>query len=760
MNEGEAGSPTGKAPETAVRTDAARILDACRDISGRRLAEIHQQIFHAVDDNLFDLSDRCSTDEDRNLILDGVRLIRLQKEAIDARFREGFQRHCAAACQPARRESPEVAEADLCEDDLSLVNESQLEEELAIDNLIAKIHDYFHDELFGLEQRFAQLLPSAAVNNESIPFGPEALCHAFQEAYQPLELDIRIKLYVYKILDRVLMEQLGQLYHALNQQLIDCGILPRLRIRVKKSAAGRRPPQPAGEGEGAAAPPGAVPIQAQMFQALQYLLNTQFNPEATGETEAYCPPVTPLLVDTLSDLQVGLSQLPQMATEGTVNLKEQVHRHLGDRSGGGGEAHINQIDDETIDVISMIFDYILDDKALPSFIKALIARLQIPILKVAIIDREFFSRKSHPARQLLNELAYAGVGWVEESDAAKDRLYGKMESIVMRVLHEFDSDIGIFDSLLEEFRAFVEEEKRNFATAQEQIRREAEHREQVQREIGALVAERVLISGVPEDVRDFLLTTWRQVLVRITLEEGEDSPLRQRALQAMDDLVWSLSAEAGGEGRRKLMLILPLMLDALREGMQLLACEESEIEAVMDMLGRHHLQRLHPEHHDLPPTSTPAAGDDIDRMISEMNADIEALPDLDDEEIELLDEEDRRPGTEGSFDRLLEEMGVAQETDSGPRLEDEYTELVRKMELGAWVELERDGSRSRVKLAWKGDEFTSYSFMNRQYKVVAELPLYTLAEEFRQGRATVIDDVALFDRALDGVISGIMKFTR
>ena len=228
----------------------------------------------------------------------------------------------------------------------------------------------------------------------------------------------------------------------------------------------------------------------------------------------------------------------------------------------------------------------------------------------------------------------------------------------------------------------------------------------------------------------------------------------------MDDLVWSLSAEAGGEGRRKLMLILPLMLDALREGMQLLACEESEIEAVMDMLGRHHLQRLHPEHHDLPPTSTPAAGDDIDRMISEMNADIEALPDLDDEEIELLDEEDRRPGTEGSFDRLLEEMGVAQETDSGPRLEDEYTELVRKMELGAWVELERDGSRSRVKLAWKGDEFTSYSFMNRQYKVVAELPLYTLAEEFRQGRATVIDDVALFDRALDGVISGIMKFTR
>ena len=72
----------------------------------------------------------------------------------------------------------------------------------------------------------------------------------------------------------------------------------------------------------------------------------------------------------------------------------------------------------------------------------------------------------------------------------------------------------------------------------------------------------------------------------------------------------------------------------------------------------------------------------------------------------------------------------------------------------------RNAGKMRVKLAWVGDAYTNYSFVNRQYKVVAERPMYVLAEEFRNNTARVVEDVALFDRAMDGVISGIMKFAK
>ncbi|MFQ5488552.1 MAG: DUF1631 family protein, partial [Gammaproteobacteria bacterium] len=230
----------------------------------------------------------------------------------------------------------------------------------------------------------------------------------------------------------------------------------------------------------------------------------------------------------------------------------------------------------------------------------------------------------------------------------------------------------------------------------------------------------------------------------------------------------SLSSHAGSEERRKLILILPLMLEALREGLRAVGSQEQEIETVMEMLGQHHLRIIKTDHHDLSSAVQAEQGnatardeDDIDQLIRRMNADVEELPELGNEDFDITAElMEAAEAGQGSFEKIMAEMGFQQEIDSGPRIEDQYTALVRDLALGTWVELEENGNRSRVKLAWKGDEFTNYSFMNRQYKVVAERPLYVLAEEFRQGRASLIEDVALFDRALDGVISGIMKFTR
>ncbi|MFQ5487515.1 MAG: DUF1631 family protein, partial [Gammaproteobacteria bacterium] len=530
------------------------LLNACQAIGSEHITKIQQHLLEA----LAELSGEDVDDGQGDLFLGSLRDICLEKDVISEKFQAAFARRFQESSQPNTRIAGGEEEEDKEDkedkednslDELTLVNEQQLEESLAIGNLIAKVHDHFHDALFALEQRIAYLLPRAAVNSETIPLGPDNLCYAFQDAYRHLELDIGTKLYLYKVFDRILMEMSGPFYEAVNHLLISRGILPTLKIRVKKqhgdkghSAAALTETVPESEGGGAGEAPPAMPIQSQMFQALQYLLNAQFNASAAvahevdGSVPVAAPSATPLLVDALSDLQHNLSALP---AGGGATLKEQVTQRFDNHGEGEGAAHINQIDDETIDVISMIFDYILDDRSLPDFIKALIARLQIPVLKVAIIDREFFSRKSHPARQLLNDLAYAGVGWLDESEAAKDRLYEKMEAIVLRILHEFDSDIVLFDELLAEFRAFVDEEKKNFIAAQEEVRQRNLQRDQCKKQIATLLAERLQGKMIPADVREFLMTSWRQVITEIGLQEGMDSPEGQKALQVMDDLIWS-----------------------------------------------------------------------------------------------------------------------------------------------------------------------------------------------------------------------------
>jgi hypothetical protein len=530
---------------------------------------------------------------------------------------------------------------------------------------------------------------------------------------------------------------------------------------------------------------GPMPIRQQMFQAMQHLLRAHFSEDgvAGAVIDDGSPvdslPVTPMLIDTLSALQHDDGMIVHVGELIRGDLRQQVTGRF-----AGDPGSLNRIDDETIDVISMIFDYILDDRSLPDFMKALIGRLQIPVLKVAIIDREFFSRKSHPARQLLNELSHAGLGWREECEAAKDRLYQKMESIVRRVLDEFESDVAIFAELLAEFRAFLEEESRSYSEAQARLLETAqqlERQERIMVQLAAEFARRLFDHDLPADIREFLLTPWRSHVTALVLERGRDCEDAKAAFAFVDDLLWSLQPKADAQDRKRLVQMLPALLETLREGMRRIDHPEDEVERIILSLQDLHFQcmkgsRRHAEaaqpapadgrKHEVPaPASMPPSAasepgaDEVERMFSEVSQEIDELSSIDWDRLSNFDDiVKQRPEAQHAFERMIAEMGLEPDRDDGPRIDDEYTDLVRGLELGAWVELTgEDGEMLRGKLAWKGDDYSSFSFVNRQCRVIAERPLYVLADDFRLGKASVIEDIALFDRALDGVISGIMK---
>src|SRR3569832_1166484 len=116
---------------------------------------------------------------------------------------------------------------------------------------------------------------------------------------------------------------------------------------------------------------------------------------------------------------------------------------------------IAPVHDNTIDVIGMIIEFILDAPSIPENVKRLLNQLQIPILTDAIVDKEFFTHKQHPARRLLNTLGHASIGWNDKDEATQQRRYEKMEYVVERVLKEYQTATGIFAELLDEFTVFL-----------------------------------------------------------------------------------------------------------------------------------------------------------------------------------------------------------------------------------------------------------------------------------------------------------------
>ena len=113
-------------------------------------------------------------------------------------------------------------------------------------------------------------------------------------------------------------------------------------------------------------------------------------------------------------------------------------------------------DTNVIELVGMLFEYMLKEENLPNVVKALLSRLHTPLLKVAVVDRNFFTHAQHSARGLLNNMTAAGIRWVED-DQIERGIFPKMKEIVDRVLLDFKEDVGIFDTLLKDFDKAVKD---------------------------------------------------------------------------------------------------------------------------------------------------------------------------------------------------------------------------------------------------------------------------------------------------------------
>ena len=756
-----------KARKGLSSQEAVSLLRECREVTIRRLTAALVCMMGKVDDALFELAEKAENNSVQSLYFDAMREVRLKRASMEIGFKaqlmEGFNREIRKESENA--DTTHVASPRM--NDMGLVEHDALEETLAVANMVSKVDVSSKEELGPLNRRIGYLLNDPELTRAKNPIGPEVICNAFREACGDVESGIKVKLIIMKLFDRyVVNEEMLSLYREVNRLLIDRGVLPELRHEVKRTGSARPGPHAgvAGGAGGVHAQEGGATIDEDVFATLQQLMYRGMPGGMHGGM-----PAGLLLggqagvgmsarnggaagfVQTLTQLQQGNSELVaggignlsnMDVMSGSVNVIRNIQS-------SGMVGNVGTADSMIIDVVAMLFDYILDDANVPPAMKALIGRLQIPMLKVGMLDKSFFSRKAHPARKLLNKLAEAAVGWNGEHDQA---LYKKVESVVQRVLVEFENDVSLFGALLEDFEDFLTKEQQKAEHLEAQSARMVQGKERLRatKQRVRIEVERRCKGSVPKFVRQFLVSYWQNLLLVTAIKEGDESISWKRNLTTMDNLVWSLQPKTTTMERDRLVKLLPSLLRLLREGMALVSMREEDFESFLEQLADAHAAIVNTVSSETEVSELAVVDDPLAEVES---IDVEPVH----EDAILTTATIHRLVATGDID--VEEVTLADDAAAEQAVaDDEFVERVRALRQGMWVEFsQEDGNALRAKLTWVSPVTGAYLFTNRQGLKACDKTLQGLAAELRRGSARVLDDAPLFDRAVSSVIDGLRK---
>jgi len=781
------------------------VYTSIRRFSLEGLSDLIRVLMENVDDALFELSDKVDNDQERNMYFDAMREIRLKRDGLKQHFNHEMQRRFDLALGVG---SVTDNSDDGDEGELTLIELDDLEDSIAIDNIISRARPHFEDDLFAVTERLKLVLKRKDLGQDENPLDPRAVCDSFHSASQLLDSDIQVKLIFYKLFERYVIKNLGHFYREVNELFVEKDVLPGFKAdqermkqttrfmanRIKHTTAQALP---AGM-EGVAAN-----ADGNLYAALQQAIPgssgaqggaggipPQAGPTVDNSGQALPAIAVGEFVRALTDLQYDsplnqpLNLLdPQDLRSATQQQLVAFKQEIGQR--------VNGTDNQTIDVVSMLFDFFFDDEALPPPIKVLIGRLQIPILKVAIIDKDFFNQKKHPARKLLDSISRASLGW-SDNNGDQQALIDKTEEVVNFVIEAFHDDITVFEAAFSRFENFVREQSEESEKAVQALQQQEQQKDQqIQdaQDAAAHVIDKLTRNrNLGFEVTDFLETTWTSVLFNAYLSLGESSNHWRNLKRISTTFVWTMIPKFREDERVKIIKTIPALLRALSKGMELVKISTEVQNRIFQMFAQEHArivkqtsrnivtrvddQTVWPQDGGAEAFARALGIDPAEAIDLEFTAgadgEVQIVENVeDDDSITIIGEaltsdviDDLNQficGVKEGEIRIEEEIILASDTDDFHELVDEsenYLERIKLLEIGSWVEFTESSSKSLIaRLSWKSNVSGNLVFVNRHGHKVRNFTVNALAMEFRAGRAKGIESSSAFDRAIHTIMS-------
>jgi hypothetical protein len=568
---------------------------------------------------------------ERDTLFDASRLLSTQAEAFDTLFFQHLSDAVIQDISATKAAPPSKTQSAIDWESLSLVDDQKVDESLHAGRIGQKIAHACEWELRDLSALVSTLLGTEAGAELRNPLRADAVGGALYQAVTHLTADENMRQVLIQELTAAFTKSMGACYRGIVDDLRNRGIAPA-RLTAKTGA--ERPNRPTdaqrsghggldetrhtGSGMGGPYGPSSRPsgFAATSMNGVPsaYSSSTATGPVALGGGVGIdAAPLMDLLrrLNALSTQPGALSPMgfagaaAHQGSDGRVsasgeldadglpplmaaNLIRAHSEELKQMTGGG-------VDHLVIDIVGTLFDQILSDSRLPAPMAHQIARLQLPVLRVALSDPTFFSTRKHPVRRFVNRIASLGSAFEEFSEGPGADFLSRVRALVQEILEGDFDQLRTYTEKLDELERFVSESAIEQVEATQSAVTLLEDKEtelRTQQRYMAQLRSALAPTPLPDYLRDFLCQVWSQAIVLSSRSHGPAHELTQSLRRTARDLAMSVQSHSAASHRQRFMSDLPGLMRDLKKGLKFIGMQDSAQRDFLSQLMPSHAQSL------------------------------------------------------------------------------------------------------------------------------------------------------------------------
>ncbi|MDO8719247.1 MAG: DUF1631 family protein [Polaromonas sp.] len=697
----------------ASRTDRNTVLaNQARALFTKRAGQVLPELAQTISDRLAALAEQPGSSRD-------------MQEQQDAAL--AFQKNGPAWIQGTisawsmARTTPRVAvQSRFTESSkFELMGNEVMENQILASRLALRLLDFASWELNDLRLRIQHLEVNAELHKDDI-FRPEVLARHMAEQWTEAPLPRPLWMAVQDLIQKTMAERMLHVYHEANEFLVGRGVMAEIDLRplVRRTPSAGvensgfrggperapEPAQPAGAGnpvfdetrmQTSSTPLARARMRAQgVIGSLKRLLSAQDSGFDKSPSRQASLPLAEAMASLQRSKDPGLEDTVLADSQGPGHVNAQAHVNeamsaVRERASALKQVASTASEKATIEIVALMFQSILAEDRIPAAIRVWFARLQMPVLRVAISEPEFFGSLQHPARRLIDRMGSCALGFDVTLTG------GAMEAEIKRIVQVIEQypETGrrAFQLVYDEFDKFLS----RFLSEQGTTARVVSVAQQVeQKETMAIqytIEMRNMLNDMPvrDEIREFLFKVWAEVLAISATKSGPQHPDTIRLKRAASDLVWAASAKPSRSDRAQVISDLPKLLQLLRLGMSMIGLSTTEqdqrLKVISDTLADAFMSRT---------DAIPMAR--VDALAKRL-ANLEDY--LSDEDVGDLPLD---------MDSLVTMIGIDSATievivDGGSSPADGMRAWVNELQLGTWFSLDHNGKVSHVQFAWCSD---------------------------------------------------------
>ena len=402
---------------------------------------------------------------------------------------------------------------------------------------------------------------------------------------------------------------------------------------------------------------------------------------------------SPALAEALSNQATQAMQTAATLQEELVYddaAVQEVALDLRRRTGELKKKAATSTEKATIEIVALMFQSILAEERIPPAIRVWFARLQMPVLRVAIAEPEFFGSLEHPARQLIDRMGSCVMGF-DAATIGGTALEIEIKRVVQVIEQYPETGRRVFQLVYDEFQKFLSK----FLTEKAPTQRLVTVAQQVEQKetlaVQYTIELRSMLADMPvrEEIREFLFKVWAEVLALSAVKNGPQHEDTLALKNSASELVWAASAKPNRNERARVIQDLPRLLQRLRQGMTLVGiqgkAQEGHIKVIGDTLADAFLSKTEA----IPHAQIEAMAKRLAHLEDFVGDDSAADLPLDAENIELM------LGIDASMIEVV--------ADGGSRPSAAMLAWAGELQVGNWFSLDHNGASTQVQYAWRSE---------------------------------------------------------